>query len=284
MKSRTIPHMIGKLLNGLVEVSPRWTAALTFTLFGMPRRKTPKAVEAAFLATADMHYIHIDGTRIAVYHWGFRGPIVLLAHGWESHAGRWRKIAPPLVQAGYQVLAVDAPAHGRSGGRHFTMVRYAEVLRVLAQRFGPIDTMIGHSVGGASTIWAMSQLKPEQRPRKSVILAAFSAMQTVLDGARRTIGAGDKLVEAFDAHVQRVTGAPIAHYSLTRVAEQLGEVDTLLVHDRLDKVTPFRESERLHAAWPGSHLLVTEGYHHGLTAPEVTDAILEFVLEDVFIR
>lgn len=280
-KSLSPARLLGAVLNALAFVAPKLAARIAFYLFGLPRRKHPKAVEEGFLATADLHYETVNGMKVAVYHWGFRGPVVLLAHGWESQAGRWRKIAPPLVQAGYQVIAVDAPAHGRSAGRRFTMLKYADVLRALLQRFGPIETIIGHSVGGASSIWAMGTISPALRPKRAVILASFSALQTIMDNARNSTGASERLMAALDTHIERVTGARIAHYSLARMAEKLGNIDTLLIHDRNDRVTAFHESETLHQAWPGARLLLTEGYGHGLTAPEAIETVLEFVLEDV---
>lgn len=285
MKTRPVPlsaaRLVGLLLNALAKITPGLAGRISFILLGIPRRKKQKREEHAFLATADLHFEQINGHKVAVYHWGFRGPIVLLAHGWESHAGRWRKIAPPLVQAGYQVIALDAPAHGRSGGRRFTMVRYADVLRALLQRFGPVHTIIAHSVGGAASIWAMGTISAALRPEKAVILASFSHLKTIMDGAGLKVGANDALMEAMDDEIERVTGARISHYSLVRQAEKLGDVDTLLVHDRGDRVTAVRETELLHQAWPGARLLLTEGFGHGLTAPAVTDAVLNFVHAEI---
>jgi pimeloyl-ACP methyl ester carboxylesterase len=270
---------VGLVLNTLVKIAPGLAGRVAFSLFCMPRRKKIKSVESAFLATADLYFEEINGQHFAVYHWGFRGPVVLLAHGWESHAGRWRKIAPLLVQAGYQVMAVDAPAHGRSGGNRFTMIHYAEVLRTLMQRFGPIDTVIAHSVGGAAAIWAMGTAGPAVRPHKAVILAAFSELRVVMEAARWKIGAGQRLMDAIDAHLLKATGSPIDHYSLTRMAEKMSGVEALLIHDKQDRVTPHRESVKLHEAWPFARLWSTDGFGHGLTAPQVTDGILEFIVE-----
>lgn len=281
MKTRPVSisaaRVVGILLNTLAKISPWLAGRISFILLGIPQRKKQKREEQAFLATADLHFETVNGNKVAVYHWGFRGPVVLLAHGWESHAGRWRKIAPPLVQAGFQVVALDAPAHGRSAGRRFTMVRYADVLRALLQRLGPVHALVAHSVGGAAGIWAMGTVSPALRPQKAVILASFSHLQTIMDGARQKVGASDTLMEAMDAEIERVTGARIAHYSLTRQAEKLGEVDALLIHDRKDRVTAVQESENLHQAWPGARAIFTEGFGHGLTAPAVTETVLDFV-------
>lgn len=280
-KGFTFLRLVGNFLNALALFWPKLAGKIAFTLFGTPRRVIVKPAEAAFLATSDRHTEAIAGKDFAVYHWGFRGPIVLLAHGWESQSGRWRKVAPELVQAGYQVVAVDAPAHGRSSGRIFTMLHYAEVIRTLFQRLGPIDTVIAHSVGGAAAIWAMGTAAPALRPRKAVILASFSELQTVMNEARNKVGASDRMMAALDAYIARNFGEHIPFFSVARMAERLTDVDGLLIHDRKDRVTKCSESEKLQQAWPHAQLIVTEGFGHGLTAPAVNDMILEFVLDSV---
>ena len=279
MKSFSLARIMGFLLNNLAIIAPSQAGKLAYVLLGLPKRKKPKNQEAEFLATAEVRYEAIEGRKIAVYHWGTEGPVVLLAHGWESQAGRWRKIAPPLVQAGYQVVAVDAPAHGRSSGRHFTMIKYATALQAVIQHYGLVDTVIAHSVGGAASIWAMGALPSERRPKRAAILASFSVLQTIMDDAQRLTGASDRMMAAMDNYIEQTVGHRIPHYSLTRIAKNLEAVETLLIHDRNDKVTAYGESERLHAAWPGSRLLLTEGMGHGLTAPFVLDAVMEFVGE-----
>lgn len=272
---------MGAVLNGLTLLAPDTAGRLAFYLFCLPRRKKTKPAEEHFLGKAELRYEQIDNERIAVYRWGNRGPVVLLAHGWESHAGRWRKIAPPLVEAGYQVVAVDAPAHGRSTGNQFTMVRYAKVLHAIVQQSGPLDAIIGHSVGAAASIWTMGTLPPELRPKRAVILASFGSLRYIMDQAQRRVGASDTLMTVLDELIDRKTGAPIEHYSLTRVAGELGSVETLLIHDHNDRVTAFRESELLHAAWPGAQFMPTRGFGHGLTAPEVIHAVVDFVRQEV---
>lgn len=272
-------RLIGMSLNAVAEIHGPSAGKLGFYLFSKPRKKSVKPEEAAFLATADFHYALINGRKYGVYHWGFKGPTILMAHGWESHSGRWRKMAPLLVQAGYQVVAVDAPAHGRSSGRNFTMLKYADLLRTMLQRIGPVDTIIGHSVGGAAAIWAMGTGGPSLRPQKAVIMASFSEMRGVIDNANRLIGASDKTAQALDRHIERTIGNPVEFYSVARMAAQLEGVKALLIHDRQDRITPIRESEQLLAAWPGATLIRTSGFGHGLTAPEAIQTAVNFVLD-----
>lgn len=275
-------HLLGQSMNTLVRIAPKLTGRIAFALFCTPRKKSVKPEEAAFLATADLHTEQIAGQDFAVYHWGFKGPIVLLAHGWESHAGRWRKFAPPLVQAGYQVIAVDAPAHGRSSGKRFTMIHYAEVLRALLQRYGPIETIVGHSVGGAASIWAMGTAAPALRPKKAVILAAFAELNTIFTEAQEKVGISEPTMRSLYKQFERLFGHPVSHYSLRRAAKQLDQVKALLIHDRQDHVTGFFNSQQLAEAWPGAQLVATEGLGHGLTAPAAVEMVVDFVLDAVY--
>lgn len=277
MRAKPVVQVLGAVLNAGVRIAPQTTAQAAFYLFGLPRPRKVKPQEQAFLETARQEYLPIGEQRIAVYRWGEAGrPVALLAHGWESHAGRWRKIGPGLLAAGYRVVALDAPAHGRSSGWHFNMIRYADVLRVLLEREGPVQLMIGHSVGGASSIWAMGAVEPALRPRRAVIMASFASLAHVMENGRRLIGAEPALIAAMDDFIVRLSGRRIAEYDLTAVVRDLGDVEALLLHDRHDRVTHFSESERLCAAWPGARLTATEGLGHGLTAPQAVNIVLDF--------
>lgn len=270
-------QVLGAVLNASVRIAPQTTAQAAFYLFGLPRPRRVKPQEQAFLETAQREHVPIGEQRIAVYRWGEAGrPVALLAHGWESHAGRWRKVGPGLLEAGYRVVALDAPAHGRSSGWHFNMIRYADVLCALLEREGPVHLMVGHSVGGASSIWAMGTAPSTLRPKRAVIMASFASLAHVLENGRRLIGAEPALVAAMDDFIVRLSGRRIAEYDLTTVARTLGDVEALLLHDRHDRVTHFSESERLCAAWPGARLIATEGLGHGLTAPQAVHLVLDF--------
>lgn len=270
-------RFVGRLLNLIAWVSPRLAGRLGLTLFCWPRRKNLKRVEAAFLATGELQYEDLDGRRYAVWHWGFRGPVVLLAHGWESHSGRWRKIAPHLAQAGYHVIAVDAPAHGRSSGWQFTMLEYAAIIRHLLHKHSPVAAVVAHSVGGAAAIWAMGTSGRGSRPAKAVILGAFSHLSNTMRGPIHATGLSERTQSGFKKYFLQRFGLKTEEVDVAAKAALLHDVEGLLVHDAGDRVTSVKESERLHAYWPGAHFWRTQHYGHGLTAPQVTDVVTEFI-------
>ena len=79
-----------------------------------------------------------------------RGTAVLL-HGMMSLAGTWWRIGPALAERGWDVTALDLAAHG---GRRLDGPLTADALvdSVTAQVSGPVDLLVGHSMGAATAI------------------------------------------------------------------------------------------------------------------------------------
>src|SRR5687767_1174365 len=86
------------------EVAARWAE----TLFCRPPRHEQRSRDRRFLSTGRRYTLVKGAQDIAAWEWG-AGPMVLLVHGWGSRAGRFSTIGPALVDAGYRVVAHDAP-------------------------------------------------------------------------------------------------------------------------------------------------------------------------------
>jgi pimeloyl-ACP methyl ester carboxylesterase len=79
-----------------------------------------------------------------------RGTAVLL-HGMMSLAGTWWQMGPALAERGWDVTALDLAAHG--GNRlNGPLTADALVDSVTAQVAGPVDLLVGHSMGAATAI------------------------------------------------------------------------------------------------------------------------------------
>ncbi len=104
--------------------------------------------------------LSFDGARerIAVHRWSTGEPthVVLLAHGYGEHAGRYEHVAAALVQAGAAVYAPDHAGHGRSGGERAlvddveVLVRDLRTVEAAAREAHPElpVVLVGHSMGG----------------------------------------------------------------------------------------------------------------------------------------
>lgn len=80
-----------------------------------------------------------------------RGSAVLL-HGMMSLSATWWQIGPALAADGWDVTALDLAAHGDSPRLDRPLGTDALVDRVLEQVAGPVDLLVGHSLGGVTAI------------------------------------------------------------------------------------------------------------------------------------
>lgn len=98
-----------------------------------------------------------------------RKETIVLLHGYMDAAATWDLCAPPLVAAGYRVLAPDLRGYGASdrvpeGGYYHFPDYVADVAHVLdAQVPGPV-LLVGHSMGGTvATLYAGTRPERVQR-------------------------------------------------------------------------------------------------------------------------
>lgn len=82
--------------------------------------------------------------------------VVLIAHGYAEHGGRYRHVADALAERGAVVYAIDHIGHGRSAGERALVVDFSHVVEDLhtlaeiaaADHPGLPLVLIGHSMGG----------------------------------------------------------------------------------------------------------------------------------------
>lgn len=253
------------------RVAPRHVADRARRRFMTPRDTTPRDWELPWLERAERITLRFG---LSALRWG-SGPTVLLMHGWEGRPTQFASLIDALVQAGYGVIALDAPAHGRSPGREANIVLFARALLEAAEDLPPLYGVIGHSMGGAS---AMLAIQLGLRPRALVTVAAPSRILGMLRGFARFIGLPPRAGEQFIKRVEDHAGIPAAdldvqHYRL--------DMPGLVAHAEDDPLVPAVEAGRIHEAWLGSQLLRLEGGGHQrvLADPRLVKAVLQLFHE-----
>jgi pimeloyl-ACP methyl ester carboxylesterase len=236
-----------------------------------PHQNPPRAWELPALDAAERITFRFGNGGLR---WGSEGPIVLLQHGWQGRPTQFRHLIAPLLAAGRQVIALDAPAHGRSPGHEAHPVAFAEAMLEAAVELRDIETVIGHSMGGSAALIALDRGLPASR---AVVIGAPASMHRVLHRFAQTIALNEPSEEQFlrlvDAHV----GVPAHELDIERMAARHA-LPALIVHDRDDDMVPFAEAEALARGWPGSRLLATQGLGHRevLADAGVVAAIVSF--------
>lgn len=247
-------------------VAPKLIASKMRQVFMTPRELPPRDWEMPLLASAERITLRFG---LSALRWG-QGPAVLLMHGWEGRPTQFASLIDALVAAGYSVVALDGPAHGRSPGHEANVMLFARAIVEASAELPPLQAVIGHSMGGAS---AMLAAQLGLRTQTLVCISAPARILAVLRGFARYVGLPPKARSAFIRHVERDVGVPaakldVAHYQLA--------MPGLIVHAEDDLFVPVAESQLIHEAWFDSRLLrLPEGGHQRVLAdPRLIEGVL----------
>ena len=250
-------------------VAPDLVAKKMRALFMRPRNLPPRDWELPLLAASERITLRFG---LSALRWG-HGPAVLLMHGWEGRPTQFAALTTALVDAGYTVVALDGPAHGRSPGREANVLLFARAMLEAAAELPPLQAVIGHSMGGAS---AMLAVQLGLRTEALVSIAAPARILGVLRGFARLMGLPPRARSAFIRQVERDVGMQaarmdVAHYQL--------DVPGLIVHAEDDTFVSVEESQRIHEAWFDSRLLrLPQGGHQRVLAdPQVIEGVLSLL-------
>jgi pimeloyl-ACP methyl ester carboxylesterase len=240
-----------------------------------PRRQPPGRELLEFLGARPRWVLH-RGRRIATWSWGARGhPAVVLVHGWGGSAVQMRALVRPLLAEGLRVVAFDQPAHGWSEGSLTGLPDLADVLIEVAWEHGGVRAVVAHSFGGPATALALARGLPAER---AVLVAAPSDLVGYSRRFARWHWIPESVRSAMQAAIEERFGVRWAELAIDRLAPRLA-ARALLVHDREDRVVPWRQGRAFAEHWPGARFLLTAGLGHGriLQDEGVVRAVADFV-------
>src|SRR6185503_233681 len=89
-------------LRALGAIAPGAVDRIAARLFMSPRRRKTIVPVVAGLEAREAT-VSYGGYELATWSWG-EGPAVLLAHGWEGHAGQMARFASRLVTRGFRAV------------------------------------------------------------------------------------------------------------------------------------------------------------------------------------
>ena len=245
------------LFRGITPVAPGAAAALALTLFRRPPRHRDSAEEREAIARAEPLFLSLDGKPLAAWRWG-QGPAVLLVHGWGSRGSRLASFIAPLTEAGYSVVAFDAPGHGGSAGRLSSLPQFISALERLGRELGSLEAIIAHSMGSAATTLAMARGLPV---RRVVFLAPAADPAGYSERFAEALGLTPDVLRRMKQSIERRFGQPWEDFDVLRAARKM-TAPLLVFHDRDDRDVAWTDGEAIAAAWPGAELVSTEGLGH----------------------
>lgn len=259
-------------------MSTRLGGALAWRLWFTPWRTGATAAsrqrEAGWLRGTEGISATVARVRLAGFRAG-EGPTVLLVHGWGDQAARLGGLIGPLVDAGFEVVAVDLPSHGRSDPGPVDLYSLASVIAELADRFDA-RAVVAHSLGATVTTLA---LRDGMDVDGVALVAPPVRLEVAVDRFAEVYRIPRRAIAGLRSRIEDRFGPGVwADVALDRVARDL-EVPALIIHDRRDPQVPVEGSRRLAAAWPGARLHRTDGlgHHRILRDQHVADTIVAYV-------
>lgn len=246
----------------LHRTAPGMAAQLAYAVLTRPPRVAERPWQTQLRTQADTHWLPFEDGRLALYSWG-QGPTVLLVHGWGARGTHLGRMVRPLVNAGYRVVAFDAPGHGQSSGRSTTLPKFAQAVAAVGAYVGDVHTLIAHSFGVAMALWA--QVDWSLRARRQVLFSSLDHCTWVTEEFARLVGLPPGVIQqGRQLMVQRSAGK--MDWDRLAVGDLLRQtrVPTLMLHDAGDPEVPIEHLFNVMARC-GERVLdvhVTEGLGH----------------------
>lgn len=258
LKKSTNVRTVIRALGALAGLSPRAAVGLATRLFFLaPPRLRVRPEEAAVLARARRGQLRVGGNTLPTWRWGEGRPVLLL-HGWGGRAAQLAGFVSPLVEAGFSPVAIDAPAHGGSGGRFASIPTFAHALLALADTLDRPAGLIAHSLGAAAGGLALAR---GLAPDRVVWLAPSAWPGRYFDQFMAAIGLDEARRAFARAEVEARLGVGFDQIELPRLPVERHR-PALILHDVADREVPFSHGAAIAAAWPGAELLATQNLGH----------------------
>lgn len=272
-----VQKRLRQIFSTLQFLSPGLAARAAFRLFLTPPRRRIEPVDAPIVAQAEKSMLRCGNDRFTIFRWGHGAPLVVLLHGWGSHAARFGHFIAPLRAAGFSVIGIDAPAHGVSPGRLSDLPRFRDSLYAVLSAHEPIHAVIGHSLGGGAVLTVLAETA-DHHPKKICLFGVPGDMDYILESFAMMLGLRSPALALlrlrFAAHFGRTADTISAAAAAVNV-----RIPVLVVHDEEDNVAPFTQGQALAAAIPGATLLATRGFGHSgaLRDPATIERVVEFL-------
>lgn len=265
---------IVRLMNRILcAFMPNYVAKFNANFFLTPRNFKPKEWEHE-AETSCKRLSFGDGLSAAC--WGSGERKVMIVHGWESRATQMYAFVEPLTKAGYRVIAIDAPLHGKSGGNEAHPLAFARAILSATTEFGSFEGVIGHSMGGAAISIAMELGAKFER---SVLISSPSCMYDVLKAFSQFMGLSETCQRRFIRTVESKVGRPSKELDVGRIFAEL-QPEALLVHADNDREIPHRAMQTIAGQHPSVRTLTANGLGHRkiLRDPNISVVIANYIL------
>ncbi|MEO1287984.1 MAG: alpha/beta fold hydrolase, partial [Chloroflexota bacterium] len=254
-------------------LSPQLGGYVIFKLFSTPlkRNRTEPSLNPSKFT------VNYGQRTLVGYEWHGSGQRILLVHGWESSAARFKKLLKLLIEQDYHVFAMDAPAHGFSTGLQTNPLDYADALHTFIRTIGDVDIILAHSLGGAATMNLLARYS-NVKPNRVILIGSIDHPQQAVDFFTDVFQLFPDVSKEMTRQMEKFTGGSMDRVSGAKIAQSRQE-QALIIHDREDKIVPVEAGRAIADNWHDAIYIETNGLGHRriLNDNTVLAQILDFI-------
>jgi pimeloyl-ACP methyl ester carboxylesterase len=245
----------------LSAISKRKAAEKAFQLFCTPQYRNKKKLPPIFEKAEKLHF-SFEGNTVRGYRWNHPSEKkLLILHGFESSVINFDHYIKPLIKKGYEVLAFDAPAHGRSSGKMVNVLMYRNMIHHIYKNYGPVRSFMAHSFGGLTVSLFLEETEHDSN-YKLALIAPATETKTAADNFFKFFKLDKEVRTEFDKLITELGGKPPEWYSVVRAAENI-KAQVLFLQDVHDDMTPLSDVKPIvDKNYHNFHFIISEGLGH----------------------
>ncbi|MEM0577583.1 alpha/beta hydrolase [Flavobacterium polysaccharolyticum] len=279
-KKLRIPKAILLTAKIFAFISTKLVTHFAAKLFVTPiKHKTPKR-EHEMDSKCHKKIIKIPtiDKEIMTYYYGNSDKKILLVHGWSGRGTQLFKVADELLKHNYATVSFDAPAHGKSPGQTSIMTDFIESILEIDQQFGPFEAIIGHSLGGMSTLNA---IKKGLKVKNATVIGSGDVVQDIINDFILKLKLNSKISDNLRAYFEKKHNIIMDDFSAYKAASEI-TIPILVIHDHNDTEVPVTAGINIHKHCQEGTLFLTHNLGHRkiLGDKEVIDTVVSFIKKD----
>lgn len=272
--NKAVPKLYGFYFNALSLVSKKKAGDLAMQVFSFPRSGRILDFQNEFLNTARKQQLITEDGHIQMYHWKGSDKTVLLVHGWESNAWRWKFIIEHLIERDYNIIAIDAPAHGASSGTEFTAVKYSKVINKVINLYKP-EIVLAHSVGAMATVYQES-INQHICIEKLVLLGGPDRLDVIMRNYQKLTGFNNTVYNSLDQLIFDRYNFHISDFNTSTFIKEI-KAQLLIIHSESDLIVTYDSMAPMVANSSDVTSYTSKTGGHSLHTDEVVEKILHFL-------
>ncbi|PKM29980.1 MAG: hypothetical protein CVV07_09895 [Gammaproteobacteria bacterium HGW-Gammaproteobacteria-11] len=263
-----------KIATLLSTLFPRYFGALGARAFLQPRPNTSRQQWSEAFDGFTRSTLCIQGHQVPLWVKG-SGPTVLLVHGWERDHFAMGGFVSPLLEANFQVAALDLPGHGEADGKQAPLPLLARSIAEVAATLTQPCTVIAHSIGAAMTALAAEDFG--LTPHSVVLISAPRGAEDYALAQAKRQGLGRRAIQHMIVQIAEALGEPLERYRVDNALTSM-TAPILLVHAEDDAIVPLSDArDNLHAPTARPLWLPVGGHNRILADQQMIAGVLGWI-------